>query len=142
MQSPRLFRLVCAMLIAPVAVPVTASAQVSGASPDSVARGRQIFVATCRGCHTISPPAQGGPPMSRIARHYVQRLGSRKAAAARIAEWLAGPTVEKSLLPRDEVARFGVMPHQPLADASRFTVAAYVVTLTDSGSRRGRGTPW
>jgi mono/diheme cytochrome c family protein len=106
---------------------------------DTLARGRTIFVSTCRQCHTVSPPVQGGPAMSRIAQHYVQRLGSRAAATTRIAEWLAGPTIEKSLLPRGEVERFGVMPHQPLADAGRFAVAAYVVTLVDSVPGRGRG---
>jgi mono/diheme cytochrome c family protein len=138
MLSPRLSCLVSATFVALLAVPVALSAQASDVPPEDIARGKQIFAATCRGCHTISPPAQGGPAMARIARHYVQRLGSRKAAAARIAEWLAGPTVEKTLLPRAEVARFGVMPHQPLADSSRFVVAAYVVTLTDAASRRGR----
>lgn len=76
--------------------------------------------------------------MSRIAQRYVAASSSRDAAAAQIAEWLAGPTAEKSIMPKSEVVRFGVMPHQPLADAGRFAVAAYVVTLTDSapGARR------
>ncbi|MDZ7632110.1 MAG: cytochrome c [Gemmatimonadaceae bacterium] len=127
------------LLIASVVVTTALPAQAPGAVLDTIARGRTIFESTCRGCHTIAPPPQGGPPMSRIAQRYVQRLGSRTAAAGRIAEWLSGPTVEKSLLPREEVARFGVMPHQPLADAGRFAVAAYVVTLVDSGPKRGRG---
>jgi hypothetical protein len=76
--------------------------------------------------------------MSRIAQRNVQQLGSRAAADARIADWLAGPSAEKSLMPNDEVARFGGMPHQPLEDAGRFAVAAYVVTLVDSGPRRRR----
>lgn len=105
---------------------------------DTLARGRTIFVSTCRSCHTVTPPPQGGPPMSRIAQRYVQQLGTRAAAAARIAEWLSAPSADKSLLPKAEVARFGVMPHQPLADAGRFAVAAYVVTLTDSVPRRSR----
>jgi len=97
-----------------------------------------IFASTCRSCHTVTPPPQGGPPMSRIAQRYVQQLGTRSAAAARIAEWLTAPSAEKSLLPKAEVTRFGVMPHQPLADAGRFAVAAYVVTLMDSMPQRGR----
>ena len=117
-----------------VALPCLLPAQ----ARDTLARGRTIFVSTCRGCHTVSPPPQGGPPMSRIAERYVQHLGTRSAAAARIAEWLSAPTAERSLLPKEEVARFGVMPHQPLADAGRFAVAAYVVTLMDSVPRRGK----
>jgi len=105
---------------------------------DTLARGRTIFLSTCRSCHTVTPPPQGGPPMSRIAQRYVQQLGTRSAAAARIAEWLTAPSAEKSLLPKAEVTRFGVMPHQPLADAGRFAVAAYVVTLMDSMPQRGR----
>jgi hypothetical protein len=76
--------------------------------------------------------------MSRIAQRYVQARGSKSAAMVRIAEWLSAPTLEKSLLPREEIARFGVMPHQPLADLGRFAVAAYVVTLADSAPPIGR----
>jgi mono/diheme cytochrome c family protein len=129
-----------AVFVAAIGTATSLAAQAAGNSVDTIARGKTIFESTCRGCHTIAPPPQGGPPMSRIAQRYVRQLGSRTAAAARIAEWLAGPTVEKSLLPREEVARYGVMPHQPLADAGRFAVARYVVTLVDSGpARRGRG---
>jgi hypothetical protein len=105
-------------------------------SPDTLARGRAIFAATCRSCHSVQPPGQGAPPMSVIARRYVRFSGSVVAAQSRIAEWLFRPEAEKSLLPREEREKYGLMPHQPLADAGRFAVAAYVVTLADSG--RGR----
>ncbi len=130
----RSIRLSFATLLTLVALPSGLSAQAS----DTLARGRAIFLSTCRSCHTVAPPPQGGPPMSRIAQRYVEQAGTRRAAAARIAEWLSAPSADKSLLPKAEVARFGVMPHQPLADAGRFAVAAYVVTLMDSGPRRSR----
>ena len=136
-SSPR-----CACVVIPflalliVAVPSAAFAQSNATRMDTIARGRSIFVATCRSCHSIAPPPQAAPPMSVIARRYLAVGGSRAAAAARIAEWLAGPAAEKSILSKAEVARFGVMPHQPLADAGRFSVAAYVLTLADS-ARRG-----
>ncbi len=136
MRSHRLSHLALAVLAAPVVATAPLSAQALGAPYDTIARGKRIFESTCRGCHTVTPPVQGGPALSRIAQYYVQRLGSRAAAAARIAEWLEGPTIEKSLLPKEEVARFGVMPHQPLSDAGRFAAAAYVVSLADSGARR------
>ncbi len=139
MHSSRRTLVVLAGLVTQAAVVMSLSAQTVAAPMDTIARGKAIFASTCRSCHTVSPPPQGGPAMSRIAQRYVQLAGSRAAAATRIAEWLAGPTAEKSLLPKAEVARFGVMPHQPLADAGRFAVAAYVVTLVDSVPRRGRG---
>jgi mono/diheme cytochrome c family protein len=122
-----------------VAIPSLLLSQIADTGAVAVARGRAIFVSTCRSCHTVSPPPQAAPPMSRIAQRYLAVSGSRKAAAAKIAEWLFGPSAEKSLLPPSDVARFGVMPHQPLADAGRFAVAAYVLTLADStphGRRR------
>lgn len=141
MRSARSSRVVFLSLVAQTTLSSFVGAQSANPPADSLARGRAIFVATCRSCHTVSPPSQGGPPMSRIAQRYVQARGSKSAAMVRIAEWLSAPTLEKSLLPREEVARFGVMPHQPLADAGRFAVAAYVVTLADSApptSRRRR----
>jgi len=139
MRSNRGSLVVLAVLAALTTATHSLSAQAAGASANTIARGKTIFESTCRSCHTVAPPPQGGPAMSRIAQRYVGQLGTRAAAATRIADWLAGPTVEKSLLPRDEVARFGVMPHQPLADAGRFAVAAYVVTLVDSGPGRRKG---
>jgi cytochrome c551/c552 len=120
-----------------VAVPSLLQSQIADTGAVNVARGKAIFASTCRSCHTVSPPPQAAPPMSRIAQRYLAVSGSRKAAAAKIAEWLFGPSAEKSLLPPSDVARFGVMPHQPLADAGRFAVAAYVLTLADS-TPRGR----
>lgn len=108
---------------------------------DTVARGRAVFASLCRSCHSVRPPAQGAPPMAAIARRYRVATGSADAARARIADWLARPDSARTLLPRDEVRRYGVMPHQPLADAGRFAVAAYVVTLADSMPRGGRGRP-
>jgi len=139
MRSNRGSFVVLAWLAALTTATHALSAQAARAAVNTIARGKTIFESTCRGCHTVSPPLQGGPAMSRIAQRYVERLGSRASASTRIAEWLAGPTAEKSLLPRDEVARFGVMPHQPLADAGRFAVAAYVVTLVDAGPGRRKG---
>lgn len=121
-----------------IMAPSSLHAQSMATPADTIARGRTIFLTTCRRCHTVGPPPQAAPPMALIAQRYVTATGSRAAARARIAEWLAGPTVEKSILPRAEVARFGVMPHQPLADAGRFSVAAYVMTLADSTTRAGR----
>lgn len=141
MRLHPLSHLALAVLAAPVVATASLSAQALGAPFDTIARGKRIYESTCRGCHTLAPPAQGGPALSRISQHYLLRLGSRAAAAARIAEWLEGPTIEKSLLPKEEVARFGVMPHQPLADAGRFAVAAYVVSLADAGARRRKGVP-
>lgn len=126
----------CRMFVTTLLTLVVLPSVLSAQAVDTLARGRMIFLSTCRSCHTVTPPPQGGPPMSRIAQRYVQQLRTRSAAAARIAEWLAAPSAEKSLLPKAEVARFGVMPHQPLADAGRFAVAAYVVTLVDSVPRR------
>lgn len=131
MRACRLSFTVPCVLFILAAAPSMLRAQAPRVHADTIARGKAIFVATCRSCHTVAPPPQAAPPMSRIAQRYVAVSGSRDAASARIAEWLLGPTVEKSLLPRDEVARYGVMPHQPLADAGRFAVAAYVVTLAD-----------
>ena len=111
----------------------------AGTPADTIARGRTIFASLCRSCHSVRPPAQGAPPMAVIARRYRGVAGSEAAARARIAAWLAQPDSARSLLPRDEVRRYGVMPHQPLADAGRFAVAAYVMTLADSMPRRGRG---
>ena len=76
--------------------------------------------------------------MAVIAQRYLQRLGSRPAAARRIAAWLHAPSIEKSLMRKDGVERFGLMPHQPLADAGRFAVAAFVMTLMDSVPAQGR----
>jgi len=128
----------CRISVAALLTLATLPSILSAQKLDTLARGRMIFASTCRSCHTVTLPPQGGPPMSRIAQRYVQQLGTRAAAAARIAAWLSAPSAEKSLLPKAEVARFGVMPHQPLADAGRFAVAAYVVTLMDSVPRRGR----
>jgi mono/diheme cytochrome c family protein len=138
MRCARPLRVIVIVLVAQTSVCSLIGAQAGNPHADSLARGRAIFAATCRSCHTVSPPSQGGPPMSRIAQRYVQARGSKPAAMVRIAEWLLAPTLEKSLLPRDEVARFGVMPHQPLADAGRYAVAAYVVTLADSAPTTGR----
>ena len=138
MRSARSSRVILVALVAQTTLSSLVGAQSANPPADSLARGRAIFAATCRSCHTVSPPSQGGPAMSRIAQRYVQARGSKSAAMVRIAEWLSAPTLEKSLLPRDEVARFGVMPHQPLADAGRFAVAAYVVTLADSVPTVGR----
>ena len=132
MSRTRLIVTSFAVLVSAAALPILLGAQVAGTRVDTLGRGRAIFASTCRGCHTIAPPSQAAPPMAGIAQRYIQRLGSRHAAARRIAEWLYAPSVEKSLMRKDEVERFGVMPHQPLADAGRFSVAAYVVTLVDS----------
>ncbi len=120
-----------------VVAPSSLWSQSSATRADTIARGRAIFVATCRTCHTVTPPPQAAPPISVIAQRYLAGSDAR-GAAARIADWLAMPSVEKSLLPKAEVARFGVMPHQPLADAGRFSVAAYVLTLADSAPGGGR----
>ncbi len=131
----------CVVALAPVTlVPVALAAQGTAprTSADTLARGRAIFASTCRACHTVNGSAQAAPPMAHIARRYVAFSGSRVAAASRIVEWLYAPQETKSLLPKAEVARYGVMPHQPLADAGRFAVAEYVVTLTDSLPRRER----
>ena len=140
MRACRLSVTVPSVLFMLAAAPSMLLAQAPRVRADTIARGKAIFVATCRSCHTVAPPPQAAPPMSRIAQRYVAVGGSSDAASARIAEWLLGPTVEKSLLPKEEVARYGVMPHQPLADAGRFAVAAYVVTLADSApvARRRR----
>lgn len=119
-----------------VAVPSLLQSQSADSAAVSVARGKAICVSTCRSCHTVSPPTQAAPPMSRIAQRYLAVSGSRKVASAKIMEWIFGPAALKSLLPASAVARFGVMPHQPLADAGRFAVAAYVLTLAESTPRR------
>lgn len=122
-----------------LAVPAAAQRPATGAGADTLARGRAIFASTCRSCHTITGSAQAAPPMARIAARYVAFSGSRVAAASRIVEWLYDPTAMKSLMPPGEIARYGVMPHQPLADAGRFAVAEYVVSLLDSLPPRARG---
>lgn len=133
-------------VVAPIVVaaalwsaPVAAQRPATGSAVDTLARGRAIFMSTCRSCHTITGAAQAAPPMARIAAQYVAFSGSRVAAASRIVEWLYDPKATKSLLPPAEIARYGVMPHQPLADAGRFAVAEYVVSLLDSLPPRERG---
>ncbi|MCU0627333.1 MAG: cytochrome c [Gemmatimonadaceae bacterium] len=126
-------------MLAPVlvlAMAATAPLAAQSTRADSVARGRTIFQSLCRQCHSVTPPAQGAPPMAAIARRYVRVTGSRDSAESRIAAWLSAPDSSRSLLPAPERRRYGVMPHQPLADAGRFAVAAYVVQLGDSMARR------
>lgn len=122
----------CAVALAPTRLAAQAT------TADTLARGRAIFASTCRSCHTVAGSAQGAPPMARIAARYVAYSGSRVAAASRIVEWLYAPQAMKSLMPKTEIERYGVMPHQPLADAGRFAVAEYVVSLVDSLPRRER----
>jgi mono/diheme cytochrome c family protein len=97
----------------------------------TLAEGKRVYDNLCATCHTIEAPATLAPPMLHILRHYRQVLPNDQAVAARIAEFVRNPSVERALMPEHARERFGLMPAQQLPDNQLRAVAAYVLTLRD-----------
>jgi mono/diheme cytochrome c family protein len=104
-----------------------------------LAHGRTVFEQTCATCHTIDPPPLTAPPMSHVARHYLEAIPERTEAARRIARWIGAPSVEESVLPAHAIERHGLMPPLALSQRDREAVAMYVLTLADAQGGRGMG---
>ena len=101
-----------------------------------VEAGRQLFQASCSGCHSEAPPPRSAPPMQHVAMRYRAAVADREEAVTRIAAYVRAPAAERSLLP-GAVRRWGVMPPMPLPEEQLRAVAAYVWTLGDAGVRQG-----
>lgn len=104
-----------------------------------LAFGRSIFEQTCATCHSVAPPPLAAPPMSHVARHYLDAEPDAEAAAHRITAWIAAPSAQKSALPAHAIERWGLMPPQLLPERDRRAVAAYVLTLADQHAGMGVG---
>lgn len=104
--------------------------------------GQQIFESVCAACHSVQPPAKLAPPMSHVARHYLEALPDRDEALARIAAWVHEPAADRSLLPAHAIETWGIMPPPGLDPDQARTVAGFVLTLADSargGGMAGQG---
>ncbi|MCA9738624.1 MAG: c-type cytochrome, partial [Gemmatimonadetes bacterium] len=122
--------LVSGALAAPLA------AQDASHTASAVERGQAMFDLICSACHSWDPPAKLAPPMSMVLGHYLERYADTDEASDAIAAWISGPDAERSVLPSHAVQQFGLMPGQPLPEAERRAVAAY---LLDRAAREGVG---
>jgi mono/diheme cytochrome c family protein len=120
--------------VTPVAAAGRAPAVTVGAAVDSalLAEGKALVGSVCSTCHTVQPPLKAAPPLSHVARHYVDRYG-RDSAVAAIARWIPAPTRERSALPSMAIERWGVMPALPLAGRQLQAAATYVASLAADG---------
>lgn len=130
--------------VAFVAIPVSVTSFASGnaAAGRQQQTGQQIFESVCSPCHTVQPPAKLAPPMSHVARHYLEKIPDRDAALARIEAWVLQPAADRSLLPSHALEMWGLMPPLGVQPEQARAVAAYVLTLADSarsGGMAGRG---
>jgi len=108
---------------------------------DAVARGRVVYENACVRCHSIDPPTASAPPLRRVAGAYRSAATEETAAVNRIADWIASPAAEFSLLP-GEIERSGVMPRVALDGDLYEAVARYVWSLGEvADSRGGPGGP-
>lgn len=129
-----------ALVALPLALLLLAAAGPGNRAPDpqEVAQGKQVFDLVCSGCHTIQPPPDSAPPMSHVARHLRQELGTLEAFTEHVRTYVPAPSPERSRLPAMAIERFGLMGALPMEDAVLENVAAYIWTLADS-ARGGMG---
>jgi mono/diheme cytochrome c family protein len=117
----------------PVTEPHVAPA-VASVAATPLAEGERIFNEVCSQCHTLGPPPNLAPPMRMVAMHLRRSFDGEEAAVDHIVSYAAAPDAERSILPAHAVARFGLMPSQPLRPDQLRKVAAYVWSLGGGGN--------
>lgn len=117
------------------APPAAGTGPLLAAAP-ALVDGKQIFEAVCAQCHAVEPPPKLAPPMSHVARHYLEDSDPEQARE-RIAAWLPAPSAERSLLPGHAIATWGLMPPLELSPSQARAVAAFVLTLADTVGHQG-----
>lgn len=92
-------------------------------SPEAT-EGKALF-AVCDACHnpTLDPPQ--GPPMWGVQRRYKMESESQDDFIARVADFVASPSVDKAILVR-AVDTLGLMPAMALPEDNLKKVAAYL----------------
>jgi len=96
--------------------------------------GERIFNEVCAQCHTLGPPPNLAPPMRTVVMHLRRACDPEAAAADHVVSYVAAPDADRSILPSHVVARFGLMPPQPLRPDQLEKVAAYVWSLGGGGN--------
>lgn len=93
------------------------SAEVQAAEP---------LFAVCNACHNpeLNPPL--APPMWGVQRRYLKQFGGADAAAARIADFVAAPALDKAIF-AEAIKTHGLMPAVAMPPQQLKQVAQYVV---------------
>ena len=128
------------------------SAAAAGTETNSEAKA--LFENHCLACHQ---PHKGGPgkhsgkktsegkhpkrlapPMAMVKKHYLKTYPEREQFIEKVSAWVKAPDANAAML-HHAVEKFGVMPPQPIDEATRQQIAGYIYDVLPSGHGKKGG---
>lgn len=104
-----------------------------------LADGAAFFQSRCASCHTLQPPPLLAPPMSHVAMRYRAEVEDSAAFVERIMAWVPAPAEDRSLMPAQAIAQFGLMPAQAVPRPELEAIAGYIYGLQAEGGMGAGG---
>jgi hypothetical protein len=86
------------------------------AQPDTKQSPKELFVAKCSACHSLSRPTDMSkvvaPMIMGVMRHVKMSYPNKDKAVAFMKDYVLNPSKEKSICKPKKIKRFGLMPSQ------------------------------
>lgn len=83
-------------------------------------------------------PKRLAPPMPMVKKHYLKTYPEREQFIEKVSAWVKAPDANAAML-HHAVEKFGVMPPQPIDEATRQQIAGYIYDVLPSGHGKKGG---